>query len=147
MTGLHLGRNRGKRRGGPNGTTAGEQDSRKEIVQGRADIFGSPVGTVPACRLLRERPQKKKREQSSRTLNKYILGSILLGLTSTVKEKYALGEQVAEWFDFQRRFYFPCRKSIKSSLANPASRSNERRVPFGISRLCWGTTARRFDEG
>src|SRR6267378_2021245 len=41
----------------------------------------------------------------------------------------ALGEQVARCFDFQRRFYFPCRKSIKASLANPASRSNERRCP------------------
>jgi len=43
--------------------------------------------------------------------------------------------------------HFPSRKAINSSRAKPASRSKESRVPFGMSRLCLGTTARRFEPG
>src|SRR6266446_24860 len=42
--------------------------------------------------------------------------------------------------------YLPSRNWINASRVKPASLSSDTIVPFGMSRLCWGTTALRSEN-
>ena len=61
-------------------------------------------------------------------------------------ETQKLGKEIRGGWQGEQR-YLPARKSISSSREKPASLNKDIRVPFGKSRLCRATTARRREVG